>query len=372
MPKTRPTYSQGSFFNEAMPIHVPFESFPKTRYQGSKRRLLTELHNVFSHFTPGTALDLYSGTATVSLLLRIMGWRVTANDYLSFNNVTARVLLGEPVQGLTPQKARSDLQYLLYEAKLKSEPLVSTHFSGIYFHDEENMEIDRFCQNIDQFSAEIRNLYIYGLGQSLLMKRPYNLFHRANLNMRTRSVARSFGNVKTWNTPSIDHASKIVNSIINIPHLGNHAKGFITSQNTLNLAPLPDLVDLVYLDPPYLNSSGQGVDYCSFYHFLDGLCDYSRFSSFNERYPHKPIVANPSAWMREDGALDELARVLRKWPRSTIVLSYRSDGRPEYDDIANVFRMAGREFQTTDAHDFKYALSQKSGTKELFLISAPI
>jgi len=35
--------------------------------------------------------------------------------------------------------------------------------------------------------------------------------------------------------------------------------------------------DLIYLDPPYLNSKGVGVDYSDFYNFLEGLCDYSLF-----------------------------------------------------------------------------------------------
>ena len=363
--------AQASFFDEKPAVCIAFDKFPKTRYQGSKRRLVAELANVFSNFEPTTAIDLYSGTATVALLLRTMGWRVTANDFLAFNNATARLLLGAPVKGLTQQKIRSDLKFLLHEGELTKQPLVSEHFSGIYFHDEENLEIDRFCQNLGEFSPEVQNLYIYSVGQSLLMKRPYNLFHRANLNMRTRSVARSFGNVKTWNTPTLEHATKIATSILGIPHLEQLAHGFVTQQNTLDLTTLPDLVDLVYLDPPYLNAAGAGVDYCSFYHFLDGLCDYDKFAAFNERYPHRPIVANQSAWMTEGGGLSELTRILRKWPRSAIVLSYRSDGRPTYEDIAKVFGAEGREFQTTDAHDFKYALSQKLDTKEMFLISRP-
>lgn len=260
---------------------------------------------------------------------------------------------------------------MLKEAPIESERLVTTYFDGIYFEHDENVEIDRFCQNIANCPRDRRDLYIYAVGQALLMKRPYNLFHRANLNMRTRSVTRSFGNVKTWNTPILEHASKIADTVTAIPRLETLTRGFVTQQNTLDLAALPDLIDLVYLDPPYLNSAGIGVDYCSFYHFLDGLCDYENFAKFDPRYPHRPIVAKPSAWLTEQGGLEELRRILKKWPRAIIVLSYRSDGRPQYNNIASVFRSEGRHFQTADAHDYKYALSHKTDTKELFLISAP-
>ena len=370
MYKTLTMPQQPSLFDDSVEFMIDFDEFPKTRYQGSKRRLLSEMYGIFSRFPPTSAIDLYSGTSTVSLLLARMGWSVVANDFLLYNNATARALLGAFAHGLTATQARADLQYLLHDAPVPDEPLVCSCFAGIYFHDDENLQIDRFCQNVRSLAPKLRDLYVYAVGQSLLMKRPYNLFHRANLNMRTRSVERSFGNVATWNTPIIEHAFKIISKAIKHAHPGR-TNSAVFNCNTLDLNPLPDAVDLVYLDPPYLNRNGVGVDYCSFYHFLDGLCDYDLFRGYNDKYPHRPIVANPSAWHSESGAIDELTRILRKWPKSTIVLSYRSDGRPNYEAIAATFRDEGRQFQTTDAHNFKYALSDKEDTKELFLISSP-
>lgn len=351
---------------------LPLDKFPKTRYQGSKRRLLVPLQDVFAKFKPGTAIDLYSGTATVSLLLRLMGWRVVANDFLLYNNATARLMLnGPPTGGYSVEKARQELRYLLLEAPLKTEPLVSKNFASIYFHTDENLEIDRFCQNVSMLPGGVRDLYVYAIGQALLMKRPYNLFHRANLNMRTRNVERSFGNITTWNKSILEHGSKIIARILQFPFAGKDVEHVVTNHNTLYLDLLPDAAELIYLDPPYLNQAGANVNYCHFYHFLDGLCKYQLFDEYNEQYPHRPIVLKPSAWLNNASALEEFRRVIEKWPRSTIVVSYRSDGRPYFNEIADVFRSGGRHFQSIDAHDYKYALSIKKDTKELFLISAP-
>lgn len=53
------------------------------------------------------------------------------------------------------------------------------------------------------------------LFQSCLAKRPYNLFHRKNLEMRTRDVVRGFGNKATWDRPFSEHFRTFVNEIIN-------------------------------------------------------------------------------------------------------------------------------------------------------------
>src|SRR5574338_1680251 len=99
------------------------------------------------------------------------------------------------------------------------------------------------------------------------MKRPYNLFHRANLEMRTRDVERSFGNAITWNKSISEHASKIATSLLLFPFSADGQGHAVTGCNTLDLSELPSQVELVYLDPPYLNGTGTGVD--SFAIFLN-------------------------------------------------------------------------------------------------------
>ena len=47
--------------------------------------------------------------------------------------------------------------------------------------------------------------------------------------------------------------------------------------------------NLVYLDPPYVSNEGIGVNYRSFYHFLEGICNYHEWEKSNnpsnERQP---------------------------------------------------------------------------------------
>ncbi|MGH8020837.1 MAG: DNA adenine methylase [Opitutaceae bacterium] len=63
--------------------------YPRFRHMGSKHRLLDWLHSVFCNLEFDTVTDAFSGSGSVSYLLKAMGKTVTANDALSFPSVLA-------------------------------------------------------------------------------------------------------------------------------------------------------------------------------------------------------------------------------------------------------------------------------------------
>ena len=66
---------------------------PSTRFQGSKRKLLPWIQSAFEELNFSSAIDLMSGTGSLSYLLKRMGKQVITNDYLRFNYVTAQALI---------------------------------------------------------------------------------------------------------------------------------------------------------------------------------------------------------------------------------------------------------------------------------------
>jgi len=347
--------------------------FPSTRYQGSKRKIIKLLADIFENLQFESALDLYSGSGMVTLLLRHMEKTVSANDYLKFNCMTARMFLNLQVEDFDEEEFVRNLDYLLNRGDV-SRWLVTESYDGVFFLKSENQQIDRFCQLLRDFELrEIKkDILRYCVGQALLMKRPYGLFHRANLQMRTKDVARSFGNAKTWETRIEVHALKIFRELAKFPFPNdtrtNHGA---YNQNTMNLTELPKNVDLIYLDPPYLNSRGVGVKYSDFYHFLDGLCDYDKFDSRNTSVAHMPIVSENSAWTTRAGAVDEIARILERWKDSTLVVSYRNDGVPSANEMLELFSAGGRKVELRTEVSYKYAMSHSGSSKEQIIISTP-
>jgi adenine-specific DNA-methyltransferase len=345
----------------------PSAYYPTTRYQGSKRKLLPLLSAIFRDINFHTCLDLFSGSGSVSYLLRTLGKDVVANDYLKYNTNTAEVFLKyyssenfKIVTELLPQ--------LLNDNNSDSASLVRDNFADIFFTDSENIQIDRFCHNVASIAPNLKRLAIYSVGQALLKKRPYNLFHRANLAMRFSDVKRSFGNKVTWDGTIESHARK---SLQELNKLGLHrfTEGTALNLNTRDLHLFPEQVEMLYLDPPYIPAKGKAIDYCDFYCFLDGLLDYELFRHPSNKANHRPIKQESSAWNIPSTARAELQQIIEKWQSSTIVLSYRSDGALTPTEIEVLFLNAGRSVETIGLGEYKYALAHSQTSNEIAIVS---
>ncbi len=59
--------------------------FPQTRYQGSKRKLITNLQGILEKMKFISVLDAFGGTGVVSHLCKRMGKKVVYNDLLLSN-----------------------------------------------------------------------------------------------------------------------------------------------------------------------------------------------------------------------------------------------------------------------------------------------
>jgi len=139
----------------------------------------------------------------------------------------------------------------------------------------------------------------------------------------------------------------------------------------MNLNNFSKEYDLIYLDPPYLNSKKTGVDYSNFYGFLGGLCDYSLFTQGDNQFQHKPISLQQSNWNKPETAIIELENICKYWPDSIIFLSYRSDGIPTPDQAIDIMKCMNRKVEKHSCGEYKYALSKTNTNEEIFLISTP-
>ena len=110
-----------------------FNHCPTTRYQGSKRRLMPWLFDVFSTLEFDSCLDLFGGTASVSYLLKTMEKSVTFNDYLTSNSITAKAIIQNNSVRLCPEDFNP-----LFERNDHPD-IVTEVFSGIFFTDKENL-----------------------------------------------------------------------------------------------------------------------------------------------------------------------------------------------------------------------------------------
>lgn len=265
-----------------MNIEQVIQSVPSTRYQGSKRKILSWIYDCVKDIEFDTVLDAFGGSAMVSYLFKRMGKCVTYNDLYHFNGV-----IGESIiENDTILLSDSDLCYILDNRPLTNGFIKET-FHDIYYLDEENLWLDNIVMNIEGLTSyysgdtlKYKKAIAYNaLFQSCMAKRPYNLFHRKNLYMRTSDVPRSFGNKTTWDKPFPNHFISFVQEINRAVFCsGVNCKAICQDAFSIDINP----VDLVYLDPPYIkkgNHCHEGTDYLKYYHFLEGLIHYYQWEN---------------------------------------------------------------------------------------------
>ena len=345
-----------------------FKTIPTTRYQGSKRKILPWIYDCIKDVEFNTVLDAFGGSGMVSYLFKHMGKRVTYNDLFRFNYLIGQSIIENNKVLLTD----SDVDYLL-NSHLQSNSFITDTFQYIFFLDEENRWLDMVINNIENLSEFYSDPQLHykkaiaynALFQSCLAKRPYNLFHRKNLQVRTRDVKRSFGNKTTWDKPFHDHFLAFVKEI-NQGVFDSDAKCRVICKDVFEIK--TGGYDLVYLDPPYLKKkdSNESSNYLKCYHFLEGIANYSEWGNLIDldsttRRIRKDYAPN---YFNLTDAQTTFECLIKKFRRSIIVLSYRYGGVPTIDELSQMMLKYKEHLKVYDRH-YKYALNKQNGNAAL-------
>jgi adenine-specific DNA methylase len=359
-------------------IQIDFHNFPTTRYQGSKRKLLPWLYKHISPLKFKSVLDVFGGTGCVSYLFKKMGKKVTYNDYLRFNYYIGKSLIENNNIVLTEQ----DINFFLTKhKKVKYTTFVQNTFKNIYYTDAENEWIDRFLCNWDNFPniypEKIRQykkaLAFSAFCQSALKKRPFNLFHRANLYLRLKDVKRSFGNKTSWEG-SFDTYFRHFCNELNTHIFSNGENHQALNLNVSKLSNRKEF-DLIYVDPPYIRkeAGGSDVDYLKFYHFLEGACEKESWDN-RINYSSKNLClvdAKPNEWVSPKLNISAFERLFDVFRKATIVVSYKEPGIPSKAKLAKLLNKFKRKVISVPGKKYDYALNKNNGFhKEYLLIGA--
>lgn len=337
--------------------------FPSTRYQGSKRKLTNWIWDNIQPLEFDTVLDAFGGTGAVSHLLKRHGKQVIYNDLLAFNYNIGLALIENHQRTLSTD----DVDHILsFQPKTSYPDFIQRNFQGIYFTDDENAWLDKVIYNIN---ALLTNRYQkalarFALFQACIIKRPYNLFHRANLYMRTAQVERSFGNKKTWDTPFEMHFRHFVSE-------ANRAvfdNGRVNQAIQVDALKTPTGADLVYIDPPYVSANGIGVDYRDFYHFLEGLVNYDNWlEQVDYESKHRRLKRQPSRWTNASMICHAFEQLIAHHRHSHLVISYRDDGIPSQADLVKILKQYKSQVEIL-THPKQYVLSQQK-SHEMLLVA---
>lgn len=360
--------------NEAVELAIlptidnQISNIPKTRYYGSKRKLLRWLFETVKGMEFETVLDVFGGTASVSRLFQDMKKDVTYNDAFGFNLDVARTVLAT-----NPAMNREDFIALLRQTRPRSGFITKT-YKNMYFTHQENRWLDGFMMSLGDWglNPEQQSLCLFALYQACLKKRPFNLFHRANLNLRTRTdIKRSFGNYTTWERSFFKHM------IETYDELTSEKRALVKSAKILpatDASKLNSGFDLVYIDPPYvsLNNKKNRDDYWRKYHFLEGLSRYDTWQDECLSDDSLKALIKPKHfhdWSQAVTFKNKLFSLIDNHKDSIVVLSYVTGAHPSELEISNHFNQT---FSSVSIHsrEYNHALS-KNKKRELLFVGKP-
>ena len=252
--------------------------------------------------------------------------------------------------------------------------LISRLFDRVFYTTEENSWLDGFISRLyeEQLSIEQTSLLRYLLYQACLRKRPFNLFHRANLGLRTNTtVKRSFGNLVTWEKSFEIH---MLQTYDELPHYSIEQTIPCVVMSSRNAEDISEGYDLVYLDPPYI-SLAERINWDNYwrrYHFLEGLARYEEWEDFIDPHSNIRLLAPPERimdWSRRSTFAERLFSLIEKYKHSIVVLSYMSDAYPHHDSIKSFFESRFMNV-IVPARVHSHALS-RSTKRELLFIGRP-
>ena len=308
------------------PVVFPLraERYPELRYMGSKRRLLPWIHGVLSTLDFETALDPFAGSGCVAYLMKAMGKRVLASDFLNFSSTLARAT----VENSRHQLDGPAIETLLEPVK-DGPDFIARTFKGIFYTPADLRFLDRVSANIERLDhPHKRALARAALIRSCLKRQPRGVFTVSG------DLARYDDGRRDLRLSLKEHFLEQIEAF-NAVVFDNGQRNSARKADVFDLRPRG--IDLVYLDPPYVPRSDDNC-YVKRYHFLEGLSCYWHDLPIDLSTKVRKIAKKYTPFSYRHTAIEAFDRMFSKFRSSIIVLSYSSNGFPDKDMLEKLMR----------------------------------
>ncbi len=321
-PRLKIVYSQENFAKVPLPERTA--DYPELRYMGSKRRLLPWIHGVLQTLPFETAADPFVGSGCVSYLLKAMGKRVYASDFLNFPAVLASATVANNNYRLDGPAVKKLLSH-----RCNGPHFIEQTFDGIFYTPEDLRFLDRVSANLEDLEhAAQRDLARAALIRSCLKKQPRGVFTVSGDLSRYDDGRRDLRlTIEEHFIEQVEAFNRVI--------FDNGRRHTVKRADVFSLKPRG--VDLVYLDPPYVPRSDDNC-YMKRYHFLEGLSCYWEGQRIMEETRVKKIEKPYTPFSYRKSAVEAFDKLFQIYRESIIVLSYSSNGFPDREELESLLR----------------------------------
>lgn len=304
---------------KAIELPAQVESFPATRFMGSKQNLLKDIWSVASEFKFESVLDLFSGSGVVGYMFKTQNKLVMSNDYMSFSSCLAKSMIENNQHKLS----QNDLE-MLCTPNPRADQFVTETFRDLYFSDEDNMFIDQVRANLKGIKNEYKRAIAQAaLVRACLKKRPRGIFtytgYRYDDGRRDLTLS--------LNEQFIEAVEQINGAVFN-----NGKENKVRNGDAMDTRLK---ADLVYIDPPYFSPLSDN-EYVRRYHFLEGLVRDWKGVEMQWHTKTKKFKSYPTPFSTEKGAYDAFDLLFKRHRDSIIMVSYSSNSLPTKDDMLKI------------------------------------
>ncbi|MES2180185.1 MAG: DNA adenine methylase [Gemmatimonadota bacterium] len=318
----RLVYSQENFASVPLPERA--SKYPELRYMGSKNRLLPWIHGVLQGLKFETAADPFCGSGCVAYLLKTMGKRVVASDFLNFPAVLALAAVANNRYQLDGPAVKR-----LLASRRGGPHFIERTFEGIFYTPEDLRFLDRVSGNLAHLEHDHqRALARAALMRSCLKKQPRGVFTVSG------DLSRYDDGRRDLRLSLEEHFLEQIQAFNRIVFDNGH-RHTVKRADVFSLKPRG--IDLVYLDPPYVPRSDDNC-YMKRYHFLEGLSLYWKGVRIMEDTKVKKIEKPYTPFSYRKTAIEAFDRLFHLYRDSTIVLSYSSNGFPDREELETLLR----------------------------------
>lgn len=328
---------------ETIPLPARVKDFPELRYMGSKHRLLPWIHSVLNTLDFETAADPFVGSGAVSYLLKAMGKRVIASDFLNFPATLATATIENSRMHLDGPAIKK-----LLNPVTNAPGFIESTFSGVFYTRPDLRFLDRISHSIQKLDHPHQQaLALAALFRSCLKKQPRGVFtftgnryDDGRRDLRLSIEEHFLEQIEAFNTIVFD----------------NGRRHTVRRADVFNLRPRG--TDLVYLDPPYVPRSDDNC-YVKRYHFLEGLSCYWRGLEIMKETKVKKISKPFTPFSYRRTAIQAFERLFHQYKNSIIVLSYSSNGFPNKEVLEQLLRLHKKKVLTYEKpHRYHFGTHQ--------------
>lgn len=308
------------------PIVLPSQAarYPELRYMGSKKRLLPWIHQVLDGIDFTSAIDPFSGTGCVGYLMKSMGRRVVASDFLNFTTQVARATIEN-----NHRRIEGNALKRLFDPTPAVHDFIERTFAGIFYTRDDLKFLDRVYGNICQLGNQHEQAIAFAaLFRSCLKRQPRGVFTVSG------DLSKYDDGRRDLKLSLEEHFLEQI-EVFNAAVFDNRKKNQTIRSDVFDLE--TGAVDLVYLDPPYVPRADDNC-YVKRYHFLEGLSCYWHGLPIDYETKVRKIAKKYTPFSYRRTAVEAFERLFLRFAKSTIVLSYSSNGFPDLGQLEALMR----------------------------------